>query len=49
MPTSAFFNLSTSKKEEILKAAKEEFANNLYEDASINKIIKSIDKPRGTI
>lgn len=48
MPTSAFFNLSTSKKEEILKAAKEEFANNLYEDASINKIIKSIDMPRGT-
>lgn len=48
MPTSAFFNLSTSKKEEILKAAKEEFANNLYENASINKIIKSIDMPRGT-
>ena len=48
MPTSAFFNLSTSKKEEILKAAKEEFSNNLYEDASINKIIKSIDMPRGT-
>lgn len=48
MPTTAFYNLSKEKKEQIISAAKEEFANNLYENASINQIIKSINMPRGT-
>jgi len=48
MPTSAFFNLPDDKKTKLIEAAKKEFANNLFEDASINKIIKDINMPRGS-
>lgn len=48
MPTSAFFNLTDDKKTKLIEAAKKEFANNLFEDASINQIIKDINMPRGS-
>ena len=48
MPTSAFFNLSDDKKTKLIEAAKKEFSNNLFEDASINQIIKDINMPRGS-
>ena len=48
MPTKAFYNLEISKQNKILEAAKHEFSENYYEDASINKIIKEINMPRGS-
>lgn len=48
MPTSAFFNLPDDKKTKLIEAAKKEFANNLFEDASINQIIKDINMPIGS-
>lgn len=48
MPTEAFMKLDNAKKKIILDAAKYEFSNYNYEDSSINRIIKSIDMPRGT-
>lgn len=48
MPTKAFYNLDTNKQKTILDAAKREFSDNYYEDASINKIIKEINMPRGS-
>lgn len=37
-----------TRKEKIINQAKIEFANYLYEEASINRIIKEISMPRGT-
>lgn len=48
MPTEAFLKLDNVKKKNIIDAAKLEFSNYSYEEASINRIIKSIDMPRGT-
>ena len=48
MPTQTFFNLPKEKQNKILESAKLEFSNHLYEDASINRIIKNIDMCRGT-
>jgi len=48
MPTKAFYNLDIHKQNSILEAAKKEFSDNYYEDASINKIIKEIKMPRGS-
>lgn len=48
MPTKAFYNLDSNRQKEILEAAKREFSENFYEDASINKIIKEINMPRGS-
>lgn len=48
MPNKAFYNLDTNKQNNILNAAKKEFSDNFYEDASINKIIKEINMPRGS-
>lgn len=48
MPTKAFYNLEKCKQTMILEAAKHEFSENFYEDASINKIIKEINMPRGS-
>lgn len=48
MPTEAFLKLENSKKKIILDAAKNEFSTYNYEDSSINRIIKSINMPRGT-
>ena len=48
MPSNKFLNLEDDKKQEIIEAAKLEFATHKYEDASINKIIKNIHMPRGS-
>jgi len=48
MPTNAFYNLDKNKQKLLLDAAKHEFSENFYEDASINKIIKEINMPRGS-
>lgn len=48
MPTKAFYNLDRNKQNKLLEAAKHEFSENFYEDASINKIIKEINMPRGS-
>jgi len=48
MPTKAFYNLDKNKQKLLLDAAKHEFSENFYEDASINKIIKEINMPRGS-
>lgn len=48
MPSDKFLNLSLDKKEKLIEAAKIEFATNKYEDASVNKIIKNINMPRGS-
>lgn len=48
MPSNKFYNLNINKKKQIITAAKKEFSTHKYEDASINKIIQSIDMPRGS-
>lgn len=48
MPTQTFLNLPKERQNKILESAKLEFSNHLYEDASINRIIKNIDMCRGT-
>lgn len=48
MPSDKFWNMPKKKQEELIKAAKEEFAIFNYEDASINRIIQSIHMPRGS-
>lgn len=48
MPTKAFYSLDKKKQNRLLEAAKHEFSENFYEDASINKIIKEINMPRGS-
>lgn len=48
MPTQKFYNLDEKKQQQIIDAAEKEFSENLFEDASINKIIKSINMPRGS-
>ena len=48
MPTKAFYKLDSDKQKRIIESAKREFSENYYEDASINKIIKEINMPRGS-
>lgn len=48
MPTKAFYKLDMDKQKRIIDSAKQEFSENFYEDASINKIIKEINMPRGS-
>ncbi|MEG0022206.1 MAG: TetR/AcrR family transcriptional regulator [Bacilli bacterium] len=48
MPTKTFLNLSKDRQDLLINAAKIEFSNYLFEDASINRIIKSINMSRGT-
>ena len=47
MPTHTFFNLSNEKKDNIINAAKKEFCEKAFYDASINKIIKEAGISRG--
>ena len=47
MPTNTFFNLSNEKKDNIINAAKKEFCEKAFYDASINKIIKEAGISRG--
>ena len=48
MPTDTFFRLPESKRETLLRCAKQEFARVPYPDASINRIIHSAGIPRGS-
>ena len=48
MPHKTFFNLPKEKQNKIIKFAKEEFANYLFEDASVNRIVKAADLSRGS-
>ena len=48
MPTNTFLNLSKEKQDNIIEASLKEFKRVLLKDASINKIIKDANIPRGS-
>lgn len=48
MPSDKFWSMPKKRQEELIEAAKEEFAIFNYEDASINRIIRNIHMPRGS-
>ncbi len=48
MPTTTFYNLTQTKREKLISAAKKEFSSTSYNEASINKIIKDAEIPRGS-
>lgn len=48
MPSDKFYNLTKEKRKRLIDASRIEFANNDYENVSINKIIQSINMPRGS-
>lgn len=48
MPTQTFLKLSKERQERIMQSARNEFSKHLYEEASINRIIKDINMCRGT-
>jgi AcrR family transcriptional regulator len=48
MPKKEFFNLDISKQQIIVDAARKEFTSMLYEDASINMIVKEANISRGS-
>lgn len=48
MPTDTFFRLPESKRETLLRCARQEFARVPYPDASINRIIHSAGISRGS-
>lgn len=48
MPTTTFFRLDKEKQEKIIQAAKNEFISVPIHEASIAKIIKEADIPRGS-
>lgn len=48
MPTDTFFRLPTEKRQRIFQAAITEFASHSYKEASINRIIKEAQIPRGS-
>lgn len=48
MPKETFLNLSEDKKQRIYEAAVEEFSQQRFSEASINKIIKHAEIPRGS-
>lgn len=48
VPTQTFFNLPNEKRERIINAAIEEFANNFFQQASIARIIEQAEISRGS-
>lgn len=48
MPTQTFFNLPEEKRNAIIEAARKEFSLHVFEEASINQIIKDADISRGS-
>lgn len=48
MPKDTFFRLPEVKRQRIVQAAMVEFAANTYREASINRIIKAAEVPRGS-
>src|SRR5690554_4355254 len=49
MPTQTFLNLNYEKQETILFVAIEEFANNTFNEASMNRIVKKAKIPKGSL
>ena len=48
MPSATFFRLPKEKREKLIDAAREEFAQTAYEAVSINRIIRQAEIPRGS-
>lgn len=48
MPTSTFFRLPVEKRTKLLRCARAEFARVPYSEASINRIIRAAEIPRGS-
>ena len=48
MPKQTFFNLPDAKKDHIIRAAVEEFSKALYQEISINHLIKCMEIPTGS-
>lgn len=48
MPSKTYFNLSLEKQKQLMKAAKKEFSEYSFHEASINRIIKEASIPRGS-
>lgn len=48
MPSKTFYNLSREKQQKIIDASKKEFSENLYQDVSLNQIIKNSNISRGS-
>lgn len=48
MPKATFLNLPETKRKAVFDAAVKEFSMHLYSDASINRIIKAAQIPRGS-
>ena len=49
MPTETFLNLADEKRRAFIETALKEFADNNYDSASINKIIKELNIARGSV
>lgn len=49
MPTETFLNLAEEKRNAFIGTALKEFADNNYDSASINKIIKELNISRGSV
>ena len=49
MPTETFLNLADEKRKAFIETALKEFADNNYDSASINKIIKELNIARGSV
>lgn len=49
MPTETFLNLTEEKRQVFIEVAMKEFADNNYDSASINKIIKELNIARGSV
>lgn len=49
MPTETFMNLAEEKRQAFIQTALKEFADNNYDSASINKIIKELNIARGSV
>lgn len=49
MPTETFLNLADEKRQAFIETALKEFADNNYDSASINKIIKDLNIARGSV
>ncbi len=48
MPTETFFNLPDEKKERIIEAAIDEFAENGLKNAKVNEIVRKSSIPKGS-
>ena len=49
MPSNTFLNLPDDKRERIISAALEEFANNDFRNASITRMVRSLGIAKGSV